>query len=219
MQNKLKVMILTASAVCSVALLGMSLVGGAATAAPPSVPNTLEVAAIQQAIMNMRAVTSEAYFQLDPSRLSSIYTNDARGGTLSDVQLKRVREEWKALADPRLANPAITPGYLDYQLAQLGWLKRGIERREALQHKAANEGRWLTDQEQRSLLDSNGQLPPARPERPSEPLPQPVFEAITINGDTAIAIVDGGPITSQFTLVRLNGAWMVAGEKILSVHV
>lgn len=218
MRRKIIVALASIAAVCLAGLLSANFSNGAVTAAPPAVPDTPEVAEVKQAILVMREVTNEAYISLDPSRLASVYVNDLRGGQLGAAQLKRVQSEWRATADPRMNNPAIAAGYLDYQHAELGWLKHGVEKREALERKAASEGRSLTDQEQRVLVDADGQIPPARPERSDEPLPQPTFQAVTVNGDNATAVVDGGPVTSEFTLVKLHGKWFVAGEKTLSVH-
>lgn len=218
MRTKVMLVMIIVGVLYLAGLLGLSVGSGAVTAAPPAVPDAPEVAAVKQAILTMREVTSEAYYTLDVSRLSSVYVNDNRGGDLSDIQQKHVRSEWKETSDSRLNNPLVVASYLDYQLAGLNWLKRGVEKREALQRKATSEGRSLTTQEQQSLVDTNGQLPPARAERPSEPLSQPTFEAITVNGDTTIAVVDGGPVTSQFTLVKVDGKWLTAGEKVLSVH-
>jgi len=49
-------------------------------------------------------------------------------------------------------------------------------------------------------------------------IPEIKFISITINDDHAIATFDDGPRTNEMTLVKVDGKWLIAGNKILSLH-
>jgi hypothetical protein len=107
---------------------------------------------------------------------------------------------------------------LDYKLAYYSLWKRGAENIESAWAKANQENRSLKAEEVKSLVDATtGQLPSARGEV-SAKAPDTNFKLITIDGDTATAVIDDGPRTMEMTLVNINGHWFIAGAKIMEIH-
>jgi hypothetical protein len=195
------------------AFVSTSYVGGA----PPAIPDTAAARAVQDRIQHAYQVDAAVAYSFDLAALDTIYVNDPRGGVLWDKWATLVRDVWQATGDPRLNDPNYLIGYLDYKQAFFGWWQRGVEQRERLHTRAAREQRDLTPAESRSLIDAAGRIAPARGDADARPATL-IFLSITIDADVAVAVVDDGPRTMEYTLVHRDHTWFIAGARILRIH-
>ncbi|MCS7178877.1 MAG: hypothetical protein N0A03_06340, partial [Anaerolineae bacterium] len=143
------------------------------------------------------------------TEFAEVFINDPRGGKLDDSTLRFIEEVY--------GTDLTSAGYLDYKIAYYKWWASGARKIEALQSKAQAEGRPLSPEELSSLIDSSGRIAMPRAQGPIQKV-NLQFHSISIEGDTAVVIFDDGPRTNRTTLVKVNGRWYIAGNKILAVH-
>ena len=173
------------------------------------IPDTDDSRLIQETIVRSYKIEAETAMTFNTSGFASVFVNDARVGELIPTQLKFMQDITQ--------NPSKTNfGYLEYKIAYYTWWGRGAESVEQLQAKVAKEGRNLTTEEMQSLVDSTGRIAPYR-STITKP-PEIEFKSIVIDGDRAITTFDDGPRTNEMTLVKINGSWFIAGNKILVFH-
>ncbi len=67
-----------------------------------------------------------------------------------------------------------------------------------------------------SLIDSAMRFAPARSTFSETPEIQ--FISIAVDGDQAVATFDDGPRTNEMTFVKIDGKWLIAGNKILALR-
>ncbi len=163
-------------------------------AAVPGVPDTEDSRLIQETIYRSYDLQSEALLTADTSAFSEVFVNDPRGGPLLPGQIRRMQ----------MATGECTKtdfGYLDFQT-------------EIFTIRPA-------PQEAKCLADSGGALSGPRPVPWGVPaiVPAPAqlqFDSIAVEGDRAVAIVNNGSDLREEMLVKLDGKWLIAGEKLLS---
>ena len=208
---KKKRLLLAIGIVCLLALgaVGLSLAAKQDATAFVGVPDTEESLAIQETIKRSYEIEAEAATTFDTSAFASIFINDSRGGTLIPSQLKFMQD---------ITNDSSKTdfGYLEYKMTYFDWWGQGAIALEELQSKTESEGRNPSQEEMQSLIDSTGRMAPAR--STSLQIPEIEFISITINDDYAIATFDDGPRTNEMGLVKVDGKWFIAGNKILSLH-
>jgi hypothetical protein len=139
-----------------------------------------------------------------------VFINDQRGGQLEQPFIDLIT----SVAQEKGASKY---GYLDYKLAYYTWWKNGSLQYEAIESKAKSENRKMTKEELKSLFDEKGRLAMPRL-KGEEKKPYLSYTTIEVNDDMAIAIFDDGPRTNQMTLVKIEGQWFIAGNKITAVH-
>lgn len=181
------------------------------TLAFPGIPDNEESRRIQETIILSYKIESEAAITFDTSKFSSVYIDDARGADLSLAQLKFVQNVTQQQSKTDF-------GYLTYKLAYFAWWSKGALAMEELQAKAAKEERAIIKEEMQTLISSqSGLLPPARAESLEEET-EIRFITLVIEGDQSVVTFDDGPRTNEMTLVKINGDWLIAGNRILSLH-
>jgi len=175
--------------------------------AAPGVPDTPDSRQIQATIRRAYELRARAGHTFDTTDFASVFVNDPRGGKLPP--------EWLKLVEDVTGSSSDTTGYLDYELAYYEHWKTGALRLEELWAKAAEEGRPLTLEEVQSLRDRSGRI--AAPRAPEGVRIQIDFKSIVVEGDVATAVFDDGPRLNEMTLVKINGKWYIAGNKILQI--
>lgn len=207
---------------CAMALIilgvfGILSSGPKATATSPPIPDTPDSTQIQHVLQRAWTLESEAAHTFDTSEFASVFVNDPRGGELGTSTIDFVRHVWEETGHPLADNRDYVPGYLDYKQAYFAWWERGALQFEALQAQAEREGRALTPEEARSLVDASRRAAMPRAQGPIDP-PNLEFKSIRIDDTTAVAVVSDGPRTWELTLVKVNDQWLIAGGKIVSIH-
>lgn len=173
----------------------------------PGVADTPESHQIQATIRRAYELRLLAGRTFDTTDFPSVFVNDPRGGKLAP--------EWLKLVEDVTGSSSVTPGYLDYELAYYEHWKTGALQLEKLQAKAAEEGRQLTAEEVLSLQDRSGRI--AAPRAPEGVNIELNFKSIVVEGDVAIAVFDDGPRLNEMILVKIDGKWYIAGNKILQI--
>jgi hypothetical protein len=175
------------------------------------VPKTTDSKSIQETIIKSYKIMDKAAVTFDNiPDFDSVFVNDARGGKLSPSQLKLMQDITQ--------EPSKTYfGYLDFMVAYFTSWGKGAAAVDGLDAKLKKEKRNATKEEMQSLVDSAGK--PASPRSSGEEEPTKIeFISIAVDGDQAIATFDDGPRTNEMTLVKIDGKWLIAGNKILSIH-
>jgi len=213
MKKLIFIMLIAISAVSAVAFIRESGVVKW-SAGLKDMPDTADAQQIMRTIQRAYELEAKAACTFDISEFPTVFINDPRGGALDPSTAEFVRD---VLNGPSL--PA--PGYLDYKVAYYQWWAEGAARWEALQARAAAEGRNLTQDEMASLVDSKGRMAGPRgcpgPEAGGSKIDLE-FLSLHINGDVASVVFDDGPRTNQMTLVKVNHQWYIAGNRILALH-
>jgi hypothetical protein len=204
---KSKVWVLAICVILAVLLLVLS----QSLKAYSGVPDTENARQIQDTIVKSYQIEDAAARDFDTSLFPTVFVNDPRGGELSPSTIDLVRDYNKDATSNYI-------GYLDSKLAYYSWWEQGALRLEELWAKAAQEGRHLTREEMNSLMDSGGRLAAPRLQGPV-PTPEIRFISISVKGDLAIATFDDGGRTIEMTLVKINGQWYIAGNKVIDVHI
>ncbi|MDW8069226.1 MAG: hypothetical protein RML46_09950 [Anaerolineae bacterium] len=176
---------------------------------PGNIPNTPDEKEIQQTIERAYELEEIAARTFNTTEFAEVFINDPRGGKLDDSTLRFIEEVY--------GTDLTSAGYPDYKIAYYKWWASGARKIEALQSKAQAEGRPLSPEELSSLIDSSGRIAMPRAQGPIQKV-NLQFHSISIEGDTAVVIFDDGPRTNRTTLVKVNGRWYIAGNKILAVH-
>lgn len=172
--------------------------------------NTREAKEIMRTIEKAYDIEAEATYSFNFEKFSDVFVNDPRF-PLDPYTLEAVRE---------LSNNSTleSAGWLDYKIALYSWRRDATLHAEAIYEKAKKEKRELTNDEKRSLVDSNGRSAPARSRSPKRNI-QIIFISMQINDDIAIVVIDDGPYVAELTLVLLDGKWYIASFKGISVNV
>ena len=176
----------------------------------PVFQSNTETEKIQKVIEESYKIEAKAGRDFDTSKFSSVFINDQRGGQLEQPFIDLI-------TSVALENEASNYGYLDYKLAYYTWWGKGSLQYEAIESKAKSENRKMTKEELKSLFDEKGRLAMPRL-KGEEKKPILSFTTIEVNDDMAIAVFDDGPRTNQMTLVKVEGQWFIAGNKITAVH-
>jgi hypothetical protein len=174
------------------------------------IPNTSDGKLIQEVVKKSYDVEAVAARTFDLSSFPSIFVNDQRGGNLSPTTIDFIRSVSEVV-------PSSYYGYLDYKIAYYSWWKLGAQKFEALQTKALQENRDLTEDEKKSLIDAKGRVAMPRSQEIQIPI-ELQFISIELKDDEAIVVFDDGLRTSQMILVKIKNQWYIAGNKFLSVH-
>lgn len=174
------------------------------------IPQTDDAKLLQETINKSYIIEAEAARTFDLTAFPSIFVNDQRGGDLSSSTVDFIRSVTGDYSSKNF-------GYLDYKIAYYSWWKSGALKFEALQTKALQENRNLTEEEIKSLVDEKGRvaMPRSQDTRTSIELQ---FVSIEVEEDKAMVIFDDGLRTNQMVLVNINNQWYIAGNKFLSVH-
>ena len=179
---------------------------------PPStysIPDTHEAKEIMKTIERAYDIEAEAAYTFDLKKFPTVFINNPRF-PVDPSTLEVVRE----MTD----NPSLeSAGWLDYKIAYYSWMNSAILHSEALHAKAKKESRELTDDEKKSLIDSNGRTAPGRVDNPIRDQPL-TFMSVNINDDTATVILNDGPTTIELTVVLVDKQWYIAGIKGISIH-
>jgi len=174
-----------------------------------NIPDTPEAKEIMKRVKRAYDIEAEALYTFDLKNFSTVFINDPRF-PVSPGTLNTIRE----LTD----NPSLeSAGWLDYKLAYYSWVRDATTYSETIHAKAKAENRGLTDEEKKSLIDSNGRIAPARA-KDSIRNQTLKFLAVNINDDIATIILDDGPTTIELTLVLVDNQWYIAGIKGVSIH-
>ena len=180
------------------------------TFAFPGVPDNEDSRRIQDTIILSYKIEDEAAMTFDTSKFPSVFVDDARGGDLSSSQLKFMQN----VTQQRLKTDF---GYLTYKQVYFTWWSKGAIAMEELLAKAEQEERSITNEEVQDLIGSlSDTMPPARSES-LEKEPEIKFISIVIEGDQSVVTFDDGPRTNEMTLVKINGDWLIAGNKLLAL--
>ncbi len=174
------------------------------------IPQTDEAKLLQETIKKSYTIEAEAARTFDLTAFPSIFVNDQLGGDLSLSTVDFIRSVTGDYSSRNF-------GYLDYKIAYYTWWKSGALKFEALQTKALQENRNLTEEEIKSLIDEKGRvaMPRSQDIRTSVELQ---FVSIEVEEDEATVIFDDGLRTNQMVLVKINYQWYIAGNKFLSLH-
>jgi len=172
--------------------------------------DTEEAKQIQEVIAKSYEIEAIAANTFDTSLFSSVFVNDPRGGSLSESTNEFIKSVTTNNASENL-------GYLDYKLAYYNWWKQGALKFEQLQTKATQEGRSITKDELKTLIDEHGRLAIPRSQISSQDQTLK-FLSLSINGEIASVIFDDGPRTNKMIVVKIKDKWYIAGNMILSVH-
>ncbi len=207
MRTKLLLFLASALIILLAAIVGVSRQTTVQVNAAPGVPDTPDSRQIQATIRRAYELRALAGRTFDTTDFASVFVNDPRGGNL--------RPDWLELVEDVTGTSSDTTGYLDYELAYYSWWKAGALRLEELWAKAAEEGRPLTLEEVQSLKDRSGRT--AAPRAPEGVRIQIDFKSIVVEGDVATAVFDDGPRLNEMTLVKIDGKWYIAGNKILRI--
>jgi hypothetical protein len=166
---------------------------------------------IRETIIRSYKIENEAAMTFDNSKFPSVFIDDARGADLSSSQLKFVQN----VTQQHLQTDF---GYLTYKQTYFAWWSKGAIAMEELMAKANQEEHSITKEEVQDLIGSNsGLMPPARAEAVEED-PEIRFISLVIDGDQSVVTFDDGPRTNEMTLVKINGDWLIAGNRILALH-
>lgn len=207
MRTKLLLFLASALIILLAAIVGVSRQTTVQVNAAPGVPDTPDSRQIQATIRRAYELRALAGRTFDTIEFASVFVNDPRGGKLPP--------EWLKLVEDVTGTSSDTTGYLDYELAYYEHWKVGALRLEELWAKAAEEGRQLTLEEVQSLKDRSGRI--AAPRAPEGVRIQIDFKSIVVEGDVATAVFDDGPRLNEMTLVKIDGKWYIAGNKILRI--
>ena len=175
----------------------------------PVLPLPADLQAVVATIERAYLLEAQAARTFDLSEFPDVFSNDPRW-EVGEATIQTVRELTR--------NPDLeTAGYLDYKLAYYSWWRDGALRFEAVHATAEAEGRGLTVEESRSLVDETGRVAAPRRADPIEEIHLDI-QFVHVYGDLATVILDDGPFTSEKTLVLVNGHWYIAGSKNLASH-
>jgi hypothetical protein len=201
-------LILPTAIILTFAFIASTFVSG--SRAYEGIPQTKDAELIQEVVNKSYDVEAVAARTFDLSSFSSIFVNDQRGGELSSSTIDFIQSV-SGVYSPKYF------GYLDYKIAYYSWWKSGALKLEAIQTKALEEKRGLTEDEIKSLIDDRGRMvmPRSQGVQTSTELQ---FVSIEIEGDKAIVIFDDRLRTNQMILVKIKDQWYIAGNKILLVH-
>jgi len=204
-----RVLFILATSIAIMVIAGFFISTSKPGKAYPGVRQTKETDEIRKVIEASYAIEAKAGRVFDTSKFQVVFINDPRGGELSQSTVEFI--------ESNNGYHKASYGYLDYKLAYFSWWEKGAIQLETLFTKVKNENRKMTKDEMRSLFDQQGRL--AMPRLKGESVKKNLsFESIENKGDTAVAIFDDGPRTNQMILVKVENQWLIAGNKILSVH-
>ena len=173
-------------------------------------PQTEDGELIQDVLNNSYVIESLSAKTFDLSSYTTIFVNDQRGGELSPSTIEFVRSISGDYTSESF-------GYLDYKIAYYTWWETGALKIETLQARADLENRELTEDELKTLIDDQGRIAMPRSQSSDASIPLR-FISITIEGDKGIVTYDDGLRINQAILVKIDGDWYIAGNKILSLH-
>lgn len=179
--------------------------------ASSSIEDSIETRQIENVIVNSYEIEIAAANTFDTTAFASVFVNDSRGGELSRSTSTFVNSVSES------NDSGANPGYLDYKLAYYNWWKEGALKIELLHSKAIREGRSLTKDELKTLVDKDGRLAMPRGQINDRSVVLQ-FISISIENDVATIVFDDGPRTNQMTLVKIKDEWLIAGNVIQAVH-
>lgn len=175
----------------------------------PGIEGKDEEKRIIKTVERAYAIDAEAMYTFELSEFPTVYINDPRY-PVSAGMLKTIQELTN--------NPLLeTAGYLDYKMAYYTWRRDATLHEEAVYAKAKAENRELTDEEKRSLVDSEGRRAPPRA-RDAERDVALLFISVEIQDDVALVVLDDGPATLELTLVLVDGDWYIAAIRGILTH-
>lgn len=174
-----------------------------------SIPETKDAREIMKTVEKAYDIEAEAAYTRDLSKFSTVFINDPRFN-VSPGTLETIRELTN--------NPSLeSAGWLDYKMAYHSWRINSTLHAENVRAKAKSENRELTDEEKKSLVDSNGRTAPVLAQGPTKKI-EIQFLSVEIHDDIALVVVNDGPTTVELTLVLVDGQWYIAAYRGMSVH-
>ncbi len=176
-----------------------------------SIEDSIDTKQIEDVIIKSYELEVAASNTFDTSSFASVFVNDSRGGKLSNSTNSFINSVSK------INDSGTNLGYLDYKLSYYNWWKEGASKFEILQSKAVQEGRGLSKDELKTLVDKDGRLAMPRGQLNGKSVALQ-FLSISIENDLATVVFDDGTRTNQMTLVNIKDKWLIAGNIIKSVH-